>query len=89
MKYYGLNLLQKQQNFGLYQIECDKINVAIVVASVSDGIKNMVGKGENTAYQDYLLFPTMFLKIFLYPHKTNVISGILTLCASIHLCTKD
>ena len=34
-----------------------KINAAQMMISVFDGIKNIVGKGENAGYQHFLLFP--------------------------------
>ena len=35
----------------------NKINVAQMLISVFDMIENIVGKGENTGYQHFLLFP--------------------------------
>ena len=40
----------------------DKINVADMMISLSDRIKNIVGKGENAGYQHFLLFPQCFQK---------------------------
>ena len=40
----------------------DRINVAELMFSLSDRIENIVGKGENTAYQHFLLFPQCFQK---------------------------
>ena len=33
---------------------------------VLDWVVNIVGKGENTGYQHFLLFPTMFSKALLF-----------------------
>ena len=35
----------------------DKINVAEMIFSLSDREENIVGKGENAGYQQFLLFP--------------------------------
>ena len=42
----------------------DKLNVARIMISVSDRVRNIVGKGENAGYQHFLLFPQCFLKGF-------------------------
>ena len=38
----------------------NKLNVAQMMISVFDRIENIVGKGENTSYQHFLLFPQCF-----------------------------
>ena len=35
----------------------NKINVADMMTSLSDRVKNIVGRGENAGYQHFLLFP--------------------------------
>ena len=35
----------------------DKFNVAKMIISVFDRMKNIMGKGENAGYQHFLLFP--------------------------------
>ena len=40
----------------------DKMNVAEMMISVSDGVENIVEKGENAGYQHFLLFPQCFQK---------------------------
>ena len=38
----------------------DKLNVAQMMISVFDKVKNIVGKGENAGYQHFLLFQQYF-----------------------------
>ena len=40
----------------------DKFVTAKMVISVSNRVKNVVGKGENAGYQHFLLFPQCFQK---------------------------
>ena len=40
----------------------DEINVAEMMISLSDRVKDIVGKGENAGYQQFLLFPQCFKK---------------------------
>ena len=40
----------------------DKINVAKMMISLSDRVKNIVGKVENAGYQHFVLFPQCFQK---------------------------
>ena len=40
----------------------NKLNVAKRAISLSDGVENTVGKGENAGYQHFLLFPQRFPK---------------------------
>ena len=40
----------------------DKLNVAEMMISVSKSVENIVGKGENAGYQQFLLFPQCFQK---------------------------
>ena len=61
------NLLPKQQNFDLNQIEsiCRRqFTVARMMISILDRAENIVGKGENAGYQHFLLFPQFFRKFF-------------------------
>ena len=41
----------------------DKLECAEIMISVHDMIENLVGKGENAAYQHFLLSPQCFLKL--------------------------
>ena len=72
----------KRQIFGRDQIKAfadDKINVAQMMISDSDRVKNIVGKGENAGYQHFLLFPQCFQKdfswIFLYKSRDCVVKS--------------
>ena len=40
----------------------DKTNVAQMMISVFDRVENLVGKGVNAGYQNFLLFPHCFQK---------------------------
>ena len=42
------------------------INDAEMMIFLSDKLKNIVGKGENAGFQDFLLFPKMFSKAFFF-----------------------
>ena len=44
----------------LKALEDAKINVAEIMISLSDRVKNIVGKGENAGYQHFLLFLQCF-----------------------------
>ena len=46
-------------NFGLAQ---NGVNIAKITFSVFDLVENIVGKGEDTGYQHFLLFPQCFQK---------------------------
>ena len=39
-----------------------KLNAAIIMISLFDGVEHTVGKGENAGYQHFLLFPQCFPK---------------------------
>ena len=39
-------------------------NVSRIMVSVLGRVENIVGKGENAGYQHFLLFSTMFSKVF-------------------------
>ena len=59
--------LNQTTKFGHDQIESinfadNKINVAQMLGSVFDRIENIVGKGENAGYQNFLLYPQCFQK---------------------------
>ena len=41
----------------------DRINVAQMMITACDRVENIVGKGENAGYQDFLLFPQCFQKV--------------------------
>ena len=41
----------------------DKLNVTEMPISLCDRVENNVGKGENTGYQHFLLFPQCFPKL--------------------------
>ena len=41
----------------------DKIDIAQMMISVFDRVKNIVGKGENAGYRFFLLFPQCFQKV--------------------------
>ena len=40
----------------------DKISVTEMMVSLSDRVENIVGKGENAGYQQFLIFPQCFQK---------------------------
>ena len=40
----------------------DKLNAGKIKISVFERVENMAGKGENTGYQHFLLFPQCFQK---------------------------
>ena len=46
----------------------DKLNVGAIMISVFDTVENIVGKGENAGYQDFLLFPQCFQKALSQGH---------------------
>ena len=46
----------------LKAIADDKFNVGKIVISLFDRVENIVGKGENAAYQHFLLFSQCFPK---------------------------
>ena len=45
----------------------NKINRTQKLKSVKERVQNIVGNGENTGYQHFLLFPQYFQKAFFYP----------------------
>ena len=50
-----------------------KINAAQKDVSVSDGIVNLEGKGENAGYQQFLLFPQCFQRLL---HQDSLDRGL-------------
>ena len=61
-----VNSLPKGQNFvNLKALANVKANVAKIIISVFDKVKNSVGKGENAGYQHFLLFQQSFQKPYL------------------------
>ena len=57
--------LTKRQIFGCDQIESirrQKLNFVKMAVSLFDIVEKSVGKGENTGYQHFLLFPQCFLE---------------------------
>ena len=53
---------QKQELFYLKGFADAKINVNKILKFHLRGVENIVGKGENAGYQQFLLFPQYFLK---------------------------
>ena len=61
----------KQQNSGLIQIESlyftdDKMKLAKMMIFVFDWTENIVGKGQNSGYQHFVLFPKCFKGLLLW-----------------------
>ena len=50
-----------------------KFIVAKMMISPFDMVENIVGKGENSGYQHFFLFPTMFCKGFSYTGLFKVV----------------
>ena len=44
----------------------DKSKLAIMMNFVFDRVEKIVGKGENTGYQHFLLVPQFFQKVFVF-----------------------
>ena len=53
------NLLNKSK---LKAFADDKLNAAVMMISLFDGVENTVEKGENVGYQYFCPFPTLFSK---------------------------
>ena len=62
-----LNCLPSYQIMDLTKLKAfadGKLNIARVMISLFDRVKNTVGKGENAGYHHFLLFVQYFPKLF-------------------------
>ena len=63
----GLTLVQKDKIVDLSESKAfadDKLNVTQNLKFALERVENIVGKGENTDYQHFFPFPTVFSKAF-------------------------
>ena len=66
----------------------DKINVTEKMKFVLERVENNVGKGENAAYQHFLLFPQCFQKAS-YKRSLKVVTNIFSVFYNVCYPFKD